>query len=162
MKRLACWVTALILCCMPLTSAAEEPAAPPLRVDDLGWLAGCWSLNVGERTVLEQWMPPGGDALLGMSRTSGPHGMLEYEFMRIVAGDGTLVFSAMPSGQPEASFRLRSSGRRELVFENPEHDFPQRIGYKSESPDKLTAWIEGRHGERERRIDFPYRRVACE
>jgi len=153
--------TIILTLALSFAAAAEERAAPPPRIADLGWLAGCWSMSTGERTVHEQWMPPGGDSLLGMSRTAAPGRTLEHEFIRIVARDETLVFVALPSGQPEASFRLRSSGPRELVFENPEHDFPQRIGYKSESDDQLTAWVEGRHGDRERRIDFPYRRVAC-
>ncbi len=140
---------------------ADTAESSPATIADLGWLAGCWSLSANERTVREQWMPPDGDALLGMSRTVAAGRTLEYEFVRIVARDGTLVYVAQPSGQPEASFRMRSSGPREVVFENPEHDFPQRIGYRSASDDALTAWIEGKHGDSERRIEFPYHRVAC-
>ena len=146
---------------LPLTAGAQEPQITP-KIADLGWLAGCWSSKDGEREILEQWMRPGGDALLGMSRTAEGSRTREHEFMRIVVDGGTLAFVALPSGQAEASFRLRSSGPREVVFENLEHDFPQRVGYRSESADQLSAWIEGRRGERERRIDFKYRRTACE
>jgi len=151
------WLVGLAL----FGATIAEPESPPPTIADLGWLAGCWSLSAGERTVREQWMPPAGDALLGMSRTVAQGRTLEYEFVRIVAQEGTLVFVAQPSGQPEASFRLKSIGPKEIVFENPSHDFPQRVGYQSASADTLTAWIEGRRGDRERRVDFPYHRVAC-
>jgi hypothetical protein len=31
----------------------------------------------------------------------------------------------------------------EVVFENPEHDFPKRIGYRLVSADSLEAWVDG-------------------
>ena len=160
MRRVALAVAVLGFLCS-LLAAQETP--PPPKIADLGWFAGCWTAKFGEREILEQWMRPAGNALLGMSRTTSPKGMVEHEFLRIVADEsGVLVLTAMPSGQSPASFRLKSSTPREVVFENLEHDFPQRIGYRSEAPDRLSAWIEGRRGERERRIDFPYERVSCE
>ena len=154
-------VRTFLLLALPLAASAQVPAPAP-KLADLGWLAGCWSSKVGEKEILEQWMRPGGDALLGMSRTTEGARTREHEFMRIIVDGETLAFVALPSGQPQASFRLKSSGAREVVFENLEHDFPQRIGYRSEAPDRLTAWIEGRHGERERHIDYPYQRTTCE
>jgi len=48
----------------------------------------------------------------------------------------------------------------QLVFENPEHDFPQRIGYERDG-DGMRAWIEGTLDGRSRRVEFAYMRVAC-
>lgn len=48
-----------------------------------------------------------------------------------------------------------------VVFENAEHDFPQRIGYRRVGGDSLVAWIEGTAGGKARRVEFPYRRAAC-
>ena len=46
-------------------------------------------------------------------------------------------------------------------IENPDKDFPQRVVY--ESPDDATqiGRIEGRHDGRERRVDYPMKRIAC-
>jgi hypothetical protein len=49
-----------------------------------------------------------------------------------------------------------------VVFENPEHDFPQRVGYKRNGSDALDAWIEGRANGKSRRVDFSYQRARCE
>jgi hypothetical protein len=49
-----------------------------------------------------------------------------------------------------------------VVFENPEHDFPQRVGYKRNGSDALDAWIEGQANGKSRRVDFSYQRARCE
>lgn len=52
-----------------------------------------------------------------------------------------------------------------VTFEDPAHDFPQRVIYRRVTPDSIHARIEGivRGQERgqERGIDFPCRRMAC-
>jgi hypothetical protein len=48
--------------------------------------------------------------------------------MRIVEEeDGWVGFVASPSGQETARFKLVSMNASKVIFENPEHDFPQRI-----------------------------------
>ena len=88
-----------------------------------------------------------------MSRTTSGGQTLEFEFMRIQQEEsGDIYFIAQPSGQKETRFKLIKAGAREVVFENPTHDFPQRIIYRSESEGLLLGRIEGiRQGEREGR-----------
>jgi hypothetical protein len=50
----------------------------------------------------------------------------------------------------------------EVVFENLQHDFPQRIIYRSLSGDRLAARIEGVRGGLLKGIDYPMKRVNCE
>lgn len=128
----------------------------------LAWLGGCWQFESGGRRVREHWMPPDGGTLLGMSRTVKDGTVAEFEFVRIEPRDGALQYVAKPSGQDEAVFPLARSGASEALFENPLHDFPQRVGYRLQSADSLLAWIEGARDGRVRRIEFPYRRVPCE
>ncbi|MDP2958801.1 MAG: hypothetical protein Q8N53_20420 [Longimicrobiales bacterium] len=48
-----------------------------------------------------------------------------------------------------------------LVFENLQHDFPQRILYRPLGLDSLVARIEGPRRDGPRGFDFPMRRVSC-
>ena len=48
---------------------------------------------------------------------------------------------------------------REAVFENPQHDFPQRISYELKGDGTLLAAIEGTKNGKTRRVEFPYRPV---
>jgi hypothetical protein len=47
------------------------------------------------------------------------------------------------------------------VFENPQHDFPQKVGYQRGGPGSLLAWVEGTEKGQTRKIEFPYKRIAC-
>lgn len=101
--------------------------------------------------------------MMGMSRTVNDGNTVEYEHIRLEQlDDGFIRYVALPSGQKEAAFRLAKLQDRVVLFENPEHDFPQRIIYQLVAPDSLFARVEGRINGKDKRIGFPYRRVKCE
>ena len=106
-------------------------------------------------------MKAAGNMMLGMSHTVVNGKTREYEFIRIVQEEnGDVFFVANPSGQNEARFKLINAGDREARFENPEHDFPQRIIYRRDG-DSLVGRIEGMSKGKERAVDFPLKRIAC-
>ncbi len=150
---------ALALAC----SAACHASAAEADVARLSWLAGCWKATNGEPGSVEQWLPPAGGNLLGVSRTVRQGKTVSYEFMRIAAdASGTLAFHAQPSGQEVASFAVVELGDTSVVFENAKHDFPQRIAYAADGADKLLARIEGMRNGALRVIPFPMTRVSCD
>ena len=145
---------------------AAVGAALPARaqsVDAMAWLAGCWRGHFGEAGTVEQWLPPAGGTMLGMSRTVRQGRTVEFEFLQLrPLQDGALALMPQPAGKPATVFRLLSSGPREAVFENPAHDFPQRIAYARPEDSRLLASIEGLRNGVPRRIEFAFSRVACE
>lgn len=69
-----------------------------------------------------------------------------HEYLRIVPfRDGGLVYLAQPVGRfPPTPFRLILATPTELVFENPDHDFPQRIRYQLLNEGRtLVATVDG-------------------
>lgn len=138
------------------------PPAPTTEIDRLGFMAGCWTLTRPNGTKIEeQWLAPAGGAMIGMSRSVRDGKLREYEFMRVLpAADGKLQYVAIPSGQAEAAFPVKEIGENAVTFENPQHDFPQRILYRLVDKDTLVARIEGSVGGRARSADFPYTRCA--
>jgi hypothetical protein len=134
--------------------------------DGLGraaWLAGCWELRTPSRVVLEMWMPPTGDLMLGGSRTVVAGGTArEFEHLRLQARGDTIVYTALPSGQRETDFRSTLVASDTIVFENPAHDFPRKIIYRRVTADSIVARVEGPGPNNTTRgINFPYRRVSC-
>jgi hypothetical protein len=102
--------------------------------------------------------------MLGSSRTVRDGRTTEYEFVivRETAG-GQLAYEVSPSGRAPTVFTSISLDDAGIVFENLQHDFPQRVAYRRNGDD-LLAWIEGPAKNapgQMRRIEFPYRRVAC-
>jgi len=72
---------------------------------------------------------------------------------------GTAQLAAQASGI-EAVNWFQGTGSSRIVFENAQHDFPQRIGYERKGA-SLLAWIEGAQNGKPRHIEFPYVRVSC-
>lgn len=102
-------------------------------------------------------MKPAGGTLIGMGRTVEGTRTVDYEHLVIQAEGGEVYYIATPFRQPQARFRLvdHSEDWRRLRFENPAHDFPQRITYELTAPDTMEARISGTSGGRERTIRFP-------
>lgn len=152
---------ALILAaCAPFAQAQTDPFAP------VAWLAGCWAQQGREPGSGEQWMAPAGGVMLGMARTLKNGRAAQFEFMQLRAdAEGRLSFIAQPQGRPPTEFKLLRQGSHpdggEAVFENPAHDFPQRVSYRSTAPDRLLARIEGTLNGQPRGVDFPMQRTAC-
>ena len=147
-----------------LVAAAVLPVATlAATIDELAWLSGCWAAVDQDVGSTEQWMPPAGGTMLGVSRSVRDGKTLAFEFLRIVEqDDGELVFIASPSGQNTTSFSMTSFNVREVIFENPDHDFPQRIIYRLISDEDLLGRIEGTIDGAERAVDFPMKKIDCE
>ncbi len=146
-----------------LGAVAAVPAAP-VSLSPLTWLAGCWQRTTPTRVVEEQWMAPAGGVMLGMSRTvgAGDGRLIEFEQLRIEARKDSAIYVAQPSRQAMAEFVAIAYNDSLILFENKAHDFPHRVGYRRVGADSLAAWIEGPGKDgTTRRVDFPYRRVAC-
>ncbi len=122
-------------------------------IDTLAWLAGDWSGTRRTSSIEERWSPPAGGALLATSRTVKGGKMVAFEFLRIVERDATLVYVAQPGGQTATEFTLVEQDGTRAVFENPRHDFPQRIAYERVD-EQLSAEISFIDGGQPQRFDF--------
>ena len=150
-------VTAVLLSLGCMNASATDADIAHLR-----WLGGCWQSEGAEPGSVEQWLPLAGGTLFGVSRTVKQGKTVQFEFMQIRAIDGRLAFIATPSGQATATFPVLRIDATEAVFENLQHDFPQRIIYRLAAPDRLLARIEGMNKNALRALDFPMKRVSCD
>lgn len=133
-----------------------------IRIGNLHWLSGCWASDGGEPGSGEQWMLPAGGSMLGVNRSVKNGKTTAFEFMRIVeTGQTSLMLIASPSGQPTATFMLASMSDDEVIFENPDHDFPQRIAYRRQPDARLLGWIDGKISGSKRRVEFPMTAIDC-
>jgi hypothetical protein len=152
----------LIVVGIVVASALTSPAmAQDGSLAAARWLAACWESTSGTRRVLERWTEPISGEMRGASRTIAGAREIEGERLRIYARGDTLIYDAHPSGQARTEFRGRSPSPGELVFENPAHDFPQRISYTRVGSDSLIARIEGDRAGRRAPVNYAYRRVDC-
>jgi hypothetical protein len=121
--------------------------AAPAKLQALSWMSGSWGGTqagspVGTE-IEEHWTSANGGLLLGMHRDLKAGRVIGFEFLRIEEEGDSLVYVSQPQGQPPTRFPLREMQGRRVVFENPTHDFPQRILYWQPRPGTLAARIEG-------------------
>ena len=154
-------IASVIISAFAAVASAQE-ARPHLQ--SLAFIAGCWEINRPESKSLvsEQWMTAEGGAMVGMSRTVKNGKMTAFEFLRIVESDAGIHYISKPSqNKEETAFKLVKWSANDATFENPTHDFPQRIIYRRDKTN-LFARIEGNNEGKFMGIDFPMTRAKCE
>src|SRR5262245_31804725 len=110
----------------PAMLGAQAKAA---KIEDLAWFEGRWEGEQDGLATEAQWTSLKGGALLGLHRDVKGGRMVSFEFLRIQAAPEGIVYYASPRSRPPVPFALVESAGRRAVFENKQHDFPQRILY---------------------------------
>jgi hypothetical protein len=150
-----------VLLCLGASLHLCSATAVSAQTSALQWMAGCWERKTNNLVVTEQWSFPRAKMMLGAGQTTRGDSTIEYEHTRIFERNGTLVYSARPSGQAPAEFIADSVSGFSVIFSNPAHDFPQRVIYRRLTPDSLLGRIEGERNGQTRGVNFSYGRVSC-
>jgi hypothetical protein len=141
---------------------APAPASPA-SLATLGWLAGSWEYRQSNQLREMHWTKPAGGTLLGLSRRIVNGQTIEHQFIQLRESGGTLectIQSAGPvDGQPEIPFTLVAHNETTVIFENPQHEFPQRIVYQQQPDGSLLACFKGISNGKNRHLDWPFQRV---
>ena len=171
MNAIRLFVASAALHAAAVFAQAPAPETTPLdtkAASVMSWLYGCWGGKVNQRDFREQWMPLRGNTLLGIGSTEFQDKLASYEYLRIEGRADGVYYVALPSEQKEAAFKLVTAvhDNRDnadiFTFENPQHDFPQRIIYRRESKNSLFARIEGKENGVSKGIDYRYKRASCD
>lgn len=134
------------------------------RMADLAWMAGSWqSIESDDAAVTiseEHWTDGSGGMMFGVNRLIADDQTVFFEFLRIESDDDNeRWYIAQPRGRsPGTRFRLTELNNQRAVFENPEHDFPQRIIYHRRG-DELHARIEGEQDGEVRGQEWAWQRM---
>ena len=146
-----------------VSGLGRSRAAQESGVARLQWISGCWVSDDGKERTEEFWLKPAGQSMIGVSRTVAGGKTVFIEYAQIGEVKGEIAYTvALGMGARPVSFKLIKSSDGEAVFENAEHDFPQRIIYRRESKDSLFARIEGKQNGVSKGIDFRYKRASCD
>jgi len=113
--------------------------------------------------VEEMWMKPSAGTLSGMGRTTKNGKVTEAEFLQIHEERGVLTyFAVIRLGGPATPFAATKVTDSEVVFSNPEHDYPTNIIYRKQPDGSLRARVEGTLKGKATSEDFPYHRAKCD
>ncbi|MCB0575444.1 MAG: hypothetical protein KDC61_12865 [Saprospiraceae bacterium] len=117
--------------------------------DGLQQLAGTWQREGKPR--YEMWRAESDTSLYGEGYRHAPDGDKGIsEFLRIVQEkDGSIAYLATVPDQNDGAtiaFPMTDYGVGHWTFENPAHDFPQKIVYRLDAPDTLDVALNGAPG----------------
>jgi len=144
-------------------------AAPSVlqeELEGLSWLEGEWQRETRRGLSIERWsrLPDGG--LVGESVVIPSDGAAEFqvEALLLVRMGADIFYVARPrQNEFPVGFRLVSQTDTEAVFENPTHDFPQRITYQRTAADSFTATVAGPGDDGEsQEIEFHFTRSSSD
>lgn len=140
-----------------LLLSAGGAGATTLR--NLAWLEGDWIRETRRGLAVERWSVVSDHTLEGVGTLQAGDTSRVTEYLRLEQFGDELFYVAKPEqNEYPTGFRLVDAGEGEWVFENPTHDFPQRIRYRREGDDVLVVTIEGPMDGEERSIAFRFTR----
>lgn len=141
------------------SSYAQQKSNP---IAQAKWLIGSWKNKSAKTLDIETWKKLNDSTFLGRSYSLAGTDTISSEHIRIEQHDGKLYYIPTVKNQNNGkavTFALTSSDNKHLVFENPEHDFPQKITYTQITKDSLVAEISGVWKGKQKAIQFPMKRV---
>ena len=121
------------------------------KLKDSEWLIGAWENQSEEGIFTETWSKPNDSTLTAGSFFIKEKDTLHFENIQLAEKDGELVYATTIKGQNNdkpISFPLISEKENELVFENSQNDYPQKIKYQRYSKTAITISISGKHSEK--------------
>jgi hypothetical protein len=144
-------ITSLLLALLAATDVAAPQPLPE-------WMTGSWTTaGAADEWTEEWWTPPRAGIMLGASRSGKAEALGFFEHMRIIRLGDQVAYCVMPQGKTSTCFKAVAADAASITFENPAHDFPQRVAYRREG-ERLVGEISGLKGERLQR--WRYRRLG--
>ncbi|NOT00843.1 MAG: hypothetical protein HOP29_09465 [Phycisphaerales bacterium] len=130
------------------------------ELNKLAWMSGSWVSQSEGRQTEEHWTQPDARTMLGVSRTIAGGRTVFFEYFRIERTADGIVYQASPQGKnPPTPFKLISCENKKAVFENPDHDFPQRVIYWRNADGSMNARIEGKENGRDQSSEWRWNRA---
>lgn len=149
--------------CLAMLSCKKE-INPELA--KAGWIKGKWENKVTGGRFTETWTQENDSVFKGESffieekeDKSVDTTFAEYIDLAVINGVLTYTVSVKnQNGEKPVPFRLTSATEKQLVFENPKHDFPDKIVYTKINNDSIVAEISGLQNGRDAHEVFPLKR----
>lgn len=145
---------------MTILSAWATKQANDLKKAE--WLIGTWENKSPKGVVYETWGKANDNELSGKSYIVRDSDTIVFETIRLLQEQDQLLYIPTVKNQNDGlpvRFVAKEQSATRLVFENPQHDFPQIISYTRIGTDSLVAEISGTQNGRERKQTFPMKRT---
>src|SRR5690606_32122460 len=121
------------------------------QISKADWLLGSWINATPNGNLSEHWQKENDSVYRGRSFFIKKTDTIHSESITLTELNGELFYSPTVQGQngnKPADFKMSAATAQQLVFENPAHDFPQKITHTKVANDSLGAETSGmQHGK---------------
>jgi len=131
------------------------------QIKEFAWLEGTWENPTKNGLYTEKWAKVNDSVFTAVSTVKNDKDTLFYETVILDQKGDSLHYIVTTPKQNDAkpvSFTLKSFTANSYIFENKQHDFPQRISYTKVTNDSLMAEISGIQNGKPAIEQFPMKR----
>ena len=117
------------------------------KLEKMNWLLGNWENEMPEGVLTETWTKENDSTFSGTTYfIINKKDTVHSEAIILSQLNDELVYRPTVKGQNNdepVDFKLSSESENSFSFENPKHDYPQKIVYKKVNENSLVATISG-------------------
>lgn len=138
-KTILVFVLVVLLSCKEKTTTKD-------KIKTADWLIGKWENKNPDGTLNENWKKVNDSTFSGTSSFLKRKDTIHHETISLTQKGEELIYIATIKGQNDdapVSFLATLSNEKQLIFENPKNDYPQKIIY-TKGNNSLVAEISGK------------------
>ncbi len=140
------FLTILLISSLLSCKKQEQNTGAYLKLQKASWLLGDWENQTKEAFFNEIWKQKNDSTLSGKSFVIAKKDTVFYENIELVQLNDSLFYIVSVKDQNKekpVTFYQTSATDSKLVFENPKHDFPNKISYTKITKDSIVGEIFG-------------------
>ncbi|MRX40110.1 hypothetical protein GJU43_12555 [Flavobacterium sp. LC2016-23] len=137
----------LLMLLTVVVSCQKKESVEKDKIKIADWLIGNWENKSPDGLLTEDWQKVNDSTFSATSYFIKGKDTLHFEKIVLSQKGEKLTYSATVNGQNNdkaIDFPSTSETETKLVFENPQHDYPQKITYTKGANNTLTAEVTGK------------------
>ncbi|MDA6070015.1 DUF6265 family protein [Flavobacterium sp. AC] len=137
----------LLMLLVTVISCQKKESVEKDKIKIADWLIGNWENKSPDGVITESWTRLNDSSFTASSYFIKGKDTLHFETIVLAQKGETLTYFATVKGQNDdkpVAFPSTAESDKQLVFENPKHDYPQKITYTKGADNTLTAEISGK------------------
>ncbi len=156
-------ISLITFCSCNRTSDVTIQKSDPKRlIEKADWLIGEWYNLSKDGVFTEIWTRKDDSTFSAVGFFIAGMDTVLNEKITLKEMNGELFYIPVVPNQnngKEIPFKLTSVTEKQLVFENPNHDFPQKISYSLITKDSIYTEISGNNKGKTYSIPFPMKKI---
>lgn len=158
-NRILHFVILGLITIITVAGTKTEPLSHTLQNE---WLLGTWENKTSRGSMFETWKKISDTNYEAKSYVIREKDTMVFESITLKVSGNEIHYIPTVKNQNEGLpviFKATAYTETKMIFENPEHDFPQVISYNRISSDSLVAKISGIKNGQERSQSFSMKKI---